>query len=554
MVIVLAMVLSLAPLALAEDTGYSASLCVNWWKYDYQTVSGEGVYTFTLDVSDLTEIQYVSLTVNDAYADLKDYAAYVQLKLDGTVLYNGPLTTWAQWVDDGTGTYVESNNYYAEPFNLWGGTNVVSSMPTGTTLEVKLGIGQQILDSSETPGSSATSYNATLDVDWWKFDYQTVTPGQQTTFTLDVADIAAMNHFAISIADAYADLKDYTPYLLVKVDDNTVYNGACNYWAAWVDGVETNNYYVEPYNAWNDYREIASVPAGSKLTVVLSLGTPVVEEGEPAPTATYVVAGQPELCGSEWDATDANNLMTDEDGDGVYTKEYTKVAAGWPQFKVVEVLSDGTQNWLTDQPEDWNMWVETKKGDTVTITYEPATGKITYTVTTPPALWETAYLCCAEKDTWWPSVNLESDVKVSTVVTGEGTYTLSWNLNEWGWDTVDGIQVLYIDITNYENLYMYDATNITVTADGQKVPTAWYNAKTYYADGYYRIELYNVYSNSAGVVSSDLTFAENLTVTFDLVKGQPITGDTTPVALAVCLLVLGALGVTALVATKKKLA
>ena len=43
---------------------------------------------------------------------------------------------------------------------------------------------------------------------------------------------------------------------------------------------------------------------------------------------TYYVAGPANLCGVEWSANAAANAMTDEDGDGVFTKTYTNVPAG----------------------------------------------------------------------------------------------------------------------------------------------------------------------------------------------------------------------------------
>lgn len=639
-VIVLAMVLSLAPAAFAADNTVtiwegSASAGGNWWDY---------VLTANVDGSVLTEGGSLSVYHDIQYPGLN-------------VILGGASNGWAQVtagaaVASGDGYVTQID--YATLLAAYGAADLsdvtsiniyVSTGETATVTNISYTAAGEDGGEEEEP---AVSYNATLDVDWWIFDYQTVTPGQTTTFTVDVSALTTMNHFAISIADAYADLKDLTPYLLVKVDGETVHNGACAYWAEWVDGVESNNYYIEPYNAWNDSRDIASVPAGSELTVTLSLGEPIVEEEAPA---TYVVAGEAALCGTEWDASNTDNLMTDEDGDGIYTKVYENLAEGWPQFKVVEILPDGTQNWLTDKQNDENMWVEAKEGDTLTITYEPATGTITYAIEDAPPptyvvageaalcgsewdatdeanlmtdedgdgvytkiyrnakegwpqfkvvevqargtqtwltdaengtdnmwletkagdtvvityepatgeitykryrIYENAYLCCAD-DGWWPLVNMESDYKVSTTVTGSGTYTLRWNLNEWGWDAVNGLAVLYIDIENYDMIQMYDVANVVVTVDGQSVPVTQSNVKTYESDGYYRIELYNMYSGTAGAVSGDLAFAENVTVTFDLVYTAS-HGDETNLVLMGSLLVVSMLGIVALIVTKKKFA
>ncbi len=66
----------------------------------------------------------------------------------------------------------------------------------------------------------------------------------------------------------------------------------------------------------------------------------ITPEGE-----TYRVAGVAELCGSNWDAADDNNLMTLNADTGLYEKTYTGVQPGEYQIKVVETCSDGTMNW-----------------------------------------------------------------------------------------------------------------------------------------------------------------------------------------------------------------
>ncbi|MGN0521701.1 MAG: chitobiase/beta-hexosaminidase C-terminal domain-containing protein, partial [Eubacterium sp.] len=59
-----------------------------------------------------------------------------------------------------------------------------------------------------------------------------------------------------------------------------------------------------------------------------------------AEDSQYVVAGTPELCGSDWDLTDPANLMT-EVSPNVYEITYTDVAYGPYQFK----FTDGTGTW-----------------------------------------------------------------------------------------------------------------------------------------------------------------------------------------------------------------
>ncbi|MDY4231806.1 MAG: S-layer homology domain-containing protein [Candidatus Faecousia sp.] len=60
---------------------------------------------------------------------------------------------------------------------------------------------------------------------------------------------------------------------------------------------------------------------------------------------TYRVAGVAELCGSDWNPADDNNLMTLNADTGLYEKTYTGVQPGEYPIKVVGTRSDGTMNW-----------------------------------------------------------------------------------------------------------------------------------------------------------------------------------------------------------------
>ena len=86
--------------------------------------------------------------------------------------------------------------------------------------------------------------------------------------------------------------------------------------------------------------------------------------------AIYIVAGPKSLCGSEWDGTDVNNQMTEKDG--IYTITYTALVAGDYQFKIVK---DGTER---IGPEIGNYAFTVTDTCDVTLTYNPATGEVTY--------------------------------------------------------------------------------------------------------------------------------------------------------------------------------
>ncbi len=88
---------------------------------------------------------------------------------------------------------------------------------------------------------------------------------------------------------------------------------------------------------------------------------------------TYVVAGVEALCGSNWNATDQNNLMTE--ANGVYTKVYANVPVGTGyQFKVVK---NGLE-WFGDATGG-NVTFNVTVACDVTITFKPAAKEITVT-------------------------------------------------------------------------------------------------------------------------------------------------------------------------------
>ena len=96
----------------------------------------------------------------------------------------------------------------------------------------------------------------------------------------------------------------------------------------------------------------------------------ITPEGE-----TYRVAGVAELCGSDWDAADDNNLMTLNADTGLYEKTYTGVQPGEYPIKVVETCSDGTMNWYGNA-QDMNVAIYVSAVCDVTVTFNATTHAI----------------------------------------------------------------------------------------------------------------------------------------------------------------------------------
>lgn len=130
---------------------------------------------------------------------------------------------------------------------------------------------------------------------------------------------------------------------------------------------------------------------------------------------------------------------------------------------------------------------------------------------------------------WWPQ---SLDNSVSTPVVGAGTYTLTWTPSE----ASSGISTFSIDILNaYAAIYgKYAVTGVKVYADGIEVTVdesqitidadpPWKDPD---GDGVYT-ETNDLRINLKDALPSDLTFSNNLTVTFTLLNSQ----DSLPVSL-----------------------
>ena len=95
----------------------------------------------------------------------------------------------------------------------------------------------------------------------------------------------------------------------------------------------------------------------------------IVEEENDDPVGpTYYVAGSPELCTSNWDAADANNLMT-KGSDGRYFKVYENVAPSSYSLKITNGTWD--TSWGNEHGNNYTFHVGTTC--TVTVYFNPTT-------------------------------------------------------------------------------------------------------------------------------------------------------------------------------------
>ncbi|MCD7727180.1 MAG: leucine-rich repeat protein [Ruminococcus sp.] len=124
---------------------------------------------------------------------------------------------------------------------------------------------------------------------------------------------------------------------------------------------------------------------------------------------------------------------------------------------------------------------------------------------------------CFTTSNWYPST---MDGTVGVVVNGDGTYTITWDVSEYG--GISDALIFCIDLndasTNYPNM---TAELNSIMVDGEEV--SFDASKIIYGDieenGNYRIEIYNTYGDSEAdpaIDPDDIDAEETLSVTFSV--------------------------------------
>lgn len=132
------------------------------------------------------------------------------------------------------------------------------------------------------------------------------------------------------------------------------------------------------YNGQNFVLDVIYEYADVTLTIDLTEFDYVTKEGAvvkvdvvdstPVTLLGCTVAGDEALCGSDWDSTDANNQMSEENGS--FVKTYENVACGVYNIKVYEHLSNGT-----DEVSE-NVVFTVRFPADVTVSYNSETGAV----------------------------------------------------------------------------------------------------------------------------------------------------------------------------------
>ena len=269
----------------------------------------------------------------------------------------------------------------------------------------------------------------------------------------------------------------YTHIIFCRMNPNAAANNWNNKWnqtkdLPLADTSDVKNCYVVAANSWD---------SGNGQWVGY---TPEGGAGETEPTTAspikYSVAGEASLCGSAWDPSDINNMMTDTDEDGIYTITYENVAAGTYQFKVTD--GTWTNSWGKPNSNDNYSLTLDVAAETVEIRFDTATNLIEVIIDGEVPTTPTTESSSAGEATYYVAgtVNGWNEKDAAFVMNeAEGIYTLSFSVaagdhaikvtdgtwtNSWGGDGPDGN---YVFTTSAEGdvTVTFDGITVTVTGD-----------------------------------------------------------------------------------------
>ena len=232
-------------------------------------------------------------------------------------------------------------------------------------------------------------------------------------------------------------------------------------------------------SAWPSENYILNIAEATDVTISFNPADGSIQVSMGNDVAVYIVAGQDTLCGSNWDATDPANQMTDADGDGIYTLTYTDVPAGDYMFKVTQGTWD-KENWGGDGTDGnyvFRLWAKSN----VTIKFNPETGIITLDIQeleapvepSVPEVTETFYYVAGNMNGWnacdaaYIMNDQEDGTYTLTLAVVAGDYELkvtdgTWD-NSWGGE---GGNYIFKAYTDGEVVVTFDTNTYTVSVTG----------------------------------------------------------------------------------------
>ena len=192
--------------------------------------------------------------------------------------------------------------------------------------------------------------------------------------------------------------------------------------------------------------------------------------GAPSGT-TYTVAGVAGLCYSEWSTTDTVNDMTFNAETGLYEKTFTGIPAGDYECKVVANHS-WDQSWGGTSGEYGNYGFSTVEEYDITITFDPASGKVDHVVSESTGAAEDRPQPEAPEIDYTKTVTvyLSNSANWTTPYVyywtlGSSDQNANWPGAEMEWDSEK--MIYYVEVPTYYVNIIFNDGNGTQTADLQ---------------------------------------------------------------------------------------
>jgi hypothetical protein len=327
-------------------------------------------------------------------------------------------------------------------------------------------------------------------------------------FSTVLAAALTLGGLSLSPLNVKADTEDYTAFLMFTDNDWAFGN-----WDETLESATTTVSGDGTYSVTLNASEVGGDGStGANGAQVFCVDIVGAQEGLSAEGKTFNVADISVTADGEAVDVDASKLVTgDIEENGNYRIEiynaYGDTAADAPIDAANFTFADNVTVEFTLE----------------TVDYTPEESTDAAAASTE----QTAFLMFTDND--WGFGNWDATLEsATTTVSGDGTYTVTLNASEVGGDGstgANGAQVFCVDVVglgaSVTDISAITVSDVTVTADGNPVDVDASKLVTgdIEENGNYRIELYNVYGDTAAdapIDAESFTFADTLSVTFTL--------------------------------------
>ncbi len=349
-------------------------------------------------------------------------------KLKDKLLYNYSSVSGARFPAFADEQYTERNRVFVAQFKVTASAGIYDIDTQIKTLgdadNKKLIFNYEIVDESVTINDNSVITNGDIE-------YPTSTPVEKEEYTVYFVNTYKWANVLVYVwnDDGYQDTywpgecmtntgakagngADIYSYTFDKVYDGMIFNNG--------GAIQTNDIKFTPDRYYDYYTDMLYInPA--------DIPTPDIYD-------IHIVAGSPELCGSNWDPSDPSNMMLFNESKGIYEITYYNVPAGHYEFKVTtgymwdigdyNLVGDakfGGANAVAKVEQDYSKVIIGFDGEKALLTIIDANGNTVVVPTTPPT----------EAPTEEPThIDGPADIYLLNSADWENPYAYAWSYSD----------------------------------------------------------------------------------------------------------------------------